>query len=78
MRGVQTLLLNKGLSQAIRLELEVFQKPWAADTCISFKYFHLSLAHGSVEFCEATPVDLPDEPKESLYGGETDRDLCIT
>ena len=31
--------------------------------------------HGSVEFCEATPFDLVDESKESLYGRETDRDL---
>ena len=33
------------------------------------------IAHGSVEFCEATPVGLADESKESLYGRETDRDL---
>ena len=34
------------------------------------------IAHGSVEFCEATtPFDLVDEPKESLHGRETDRDL---
>ena len=35
------------------------------------------IAHGSVEFCEATPIDLliADESKESLYGRETDRDL---
>ena len=33
------------------------------------------IAHGSVEFCEATPIGLADESKESLYGGETDRDL---
>ena len=26
------------------------------------------IAHGSVEFCEATPIDLADESKESLYG----------
>ena len=35
----------------------------------------LVIAHRSVEFCEATPFDLVDEPKESLYGRETDRDL---
>ena len=35
----------------------------------------LVIAHGSVEFCEATPFDPIDEPKESLYGRETDRDL---
>ena len=29
-------------------------------------------AHGSVESCEATPIGLADEPKESLYGRETD------
>ena len=29
-----------------------------------------------VEFCEATPISLVDESKESLYGRETDRDLC--
>ena len=33
------------------------------------------IAHGSVEFCEATPIGLADESKESLYGCETDRDL---
>ena len=35
----------------------------------------LVIAHGSVEFCEATPFDLVDELKESFYGRETDRDL---
>ena len=35
------------------------------------------IAHGSVEFCEATPFDLVDGSRESLvYGRETDRDLC--
>ena len=29
----------------------------------------------SVEFCEATPIGLVDEPKVSLYGRETDQDL---
>ena len=33
------------------------------------------IAHGSVEFCEATPIGLADESKEFLYGRETDRDL---
>ena len=33
------------------------------------------IAHGSVEFCEATPIGLIEESKESLYGRETDRDL---
>ena len=33
------------------------------------------VAHGSVEFCEATPIGLADESKEPLYGHETDRDL---
>ena len=33
------------------------------------------IAHGNVEFCEATPIGLADESKESLYGRETDRDL---
>ena len=33
------------------------------------------IAHASVEFCEATPISLSDESKESLYGRETDRDL---
>ena len=32
-------------------------------------------AHGSVEFCEATPIGLADESKGSLYGHEADRDL---
>ena len=35
----------------------------------------LVIAHGSVEFCGATPIGLVDEPKKSLYGRETDRDL---
>ena len=26
------------------------------------------IAHGSVEFCEATPIGLAHESKESLYG----------
>ena len=33
---------------------------------------------GRVEFCEATPIDLADESKESLYGCETNRDLRST
>ena len=33
------------------------------------------IAHGSVEFCEATPIGLADESKESFYGRESDRDL---
>ena len=33
------------------------------------------IAHGSVEFCEATPIGLASESNESLYGRETDRDL---
>ena len=33
------------------------------------------IAHGSVEFCEATPIGLADKSKESLYGRETDQDL---
>ena len=33
------------------------------------------IAHGSVEFCEATLIGLADESKESLYGRETNRDL---
>ena len=33
------------------------------------------IAHGSVEFCEATPIGLDDESKGSLYGRDTDRDL---
>ena len=38
--------------------------------------WELLIAHSrSVEFCEATPFDLVDEPKEPLYGRETDRDL---
>ena len=35
----------------------------------------LVIADGSVEFCEASPSVLVDEPKISLYGRETDRDL---
>ena len=35
----------------------------------------LVIANGSVEFCEATPIGLVDEPKVSLYGRDTDRDL---
>ena len=35
----------------------------------------VAIAHGSVEFCEATPTSLANESKEPLYGRETDRDL---
>ena len=35
----------------------------------------VAIAHGSVEFCEATLIGLADESKGSLYGRETDRDL---
>ena len=34
----------------------------------------VAIAHGSVEFCEATPIGLADESYESLYGCDTDRD----
>ena len=34
----------------------------------------VSIAHRSVEFCEATPIGLADESYEFLYGWETDRD----
>ena len=34
----------------------------------------VAIAHGSVEFCEATPIGLADESQESLYGCMTDRD----
>ena len=37
----------------------------------------LIIAHRSVEFCEATPFNLVDESKESLYVRETARDLCV-
>ena len=37
----------------------------------------LVISNGSVEFCEATPIGLVDEPKVSLYGRMTDRDLCV-
>ena len=47
-----------------RLEKREKQRDW--ETCY---------ADGSVEFCEATPIGLVDEPKVSLYGRETDRDL---
>ena len=33
------------------------------------------IAHGSVEFCEATPTGLVDDSNQYLYGRETDRDL---
>ena len=35
----------------------------------------LVIADESVEFCEAPPIGLVDEPKVSLYGRETDLDL---
>ena len=35
------------------------------------------VAHGSLEFREATLIDLADESRESLYGRETDRDLRV-
>ena len=34
----------------------------------------VAIAHGSVEFCEVTPIGLAEESWESLYGRETDRD----
>ena len=34
----------------------------------------VAIAHGSVEFYEATPIGLADESWESLSGYETDRD----
>ena len=34
------------------------------------------IAHGSVEFCEATSIGLADESKKSLYGSETD-ETCV-
>ena len=33
------------------------------------------IAHGSLEVCQATPIGLADESKESLYVRETNRDL---
>ena len=33
------------------------------------------IAHRSAGFCEATPIGLADESKESLYGRETAQDL---
>ena len=33
------------------------------------------IAHESVEFCEAIPIGLANESRESLYRSETDRDL---
>ena len=33
------------------------------------------IVHGRVEFCEATPMGLADESKESLYRRQTGRDL---
>ena len=38
----------------------------------------VAIAHGSVEFCEATPIGLADESQESSYGRETNRDLRNT
>ena len=35
----------------------------------------LVITDGSVEFCEATPIGLVDEPKKFLYGRDTDLDL---
>ena len=47
--------------------------------CMAINVVHetgkIVIANGSVEFCEATPIGLVDEPKVSLYGRETDRDL---
>ena len=34
------------------------------------------IAHGSVDFCEVMSIGLVDESEESMYGRETDRDLC--
>ena len=36
------------------------------------------IAHGSVEFCKATPIGLADESRESLYGRETDQNSRST
>ena len=33
------------------------------------------IVHGSIEYCEVTPIGLADESKESLYGREIERDL---
>ena len=55
---------NIGMS---RLTVVIFL--WRA---VEFACF---IAHGSVEFCEATPIGLADDSKESLYGREIDRDL---
>ena len=40
----------------------------------------VAITHGSVEFCEATPIGLAAESQKSLYGRETDRDHlpCVT
>ena len=53
----------------------------AVPSCDSLLILHsnetwkLVIVDGSVEFCEATPTCLVDEPKVSLHGRETDRDL---
>ena len=35
------------------------------------KYSIVVIAHGRVEFCEATPIGLANESNESLHGRET-------
>ena len=36
------------------------------------------IAHGSVEFCEATPIGLVDESKESLFTDARRTEICVT
>ena len=35
------------------------------------------IAHGSVEFCEATPIGLVDEPEESCTAGARRTKTCV-
>ena len=49
-------------------------RPDIARRSESQRDWEVAIAHGSVEFCEAAPIGLADESKESLDGRETDRD----
>ena len=58
------------LEGAVRRRWGGKEKEWT--DCIQSD---IIIADGSVKFREATPIGLVDEPKVSLYGRETDRDL---
>ena len=70
--GLATNTLNLRNNNIERYSI---QKRRPSATYILYYTGKLVIADGSVEFCETTPIGLVDEPKISLYGRETDRDL---